>query len=116
MVSRHMYMVINPGVKNEPSLYPLIFFEDKPQNGGIDEAFVLFLDLFAAFAGKIVRVEKLKNIFNGEQFTGPLLSAVVFDNGRRKKGQLHVFQLTDKQACMFNPGRLEQRTVEIGER
>jgi hypothetical protein len=93
-------MVMNPGVKNDPSLYPLIFLEDQPEDRSVDQRFILFLDLFRTFTGEVIRIQEFEQRYSSVSSLALELFPIInhFRTVEEIMGNLSILQLADKQA------------------
>ncbi len=68
------------GREKRAFLVAVDFFENQPQHGSIDQGFMFFLDVFGAFAGKVVGIQKREEIMKGVHVAGGALAGVLLQH------------------------------------
>src|SRR5690606_7017959 len=68
------------GGENRAVLVAVYFLENESENRRVDQGFVVFLDVLRSLTGKIVSIEKLKEIMKSVHFAGPPFPKRILDD------------------------------------
>ena len=67
--------------KKRPVFVPVYFLENQAKHRRVDQRFIFFLNFFGSLAGKIIRIEKSKQVLQRIQFPAPAFPGLVFQHG-----------------------------------
>ena len=90
------------------------FLKDQPQHRGVDERSVFFLDSFSTLGGKIVGIQKRKQIRKRRYLFGVFVGEVIVQNAIPKQRQrLAIIKAIDVDGGVFQFRNFKQRAVEV---
>lgn len=89
--------------------------KDEAQHGGVDEGFVVLLNVFRSLRTEVVGVEKFEEVGQRGEFAGHFFALLILQHGIGQDGQdLFVLQIGDKQRDLLDVRGFEEGAVEIG--
>jgi len=103
------------GCEEGAVLVAVDLLKDEAQHGGVDEGFVVLLNVFRSLRTEIVGIEKFEEIGQRGELAGHFFALLVLQHGIGQDGQdLFVLQIGDKQRNLFDVRGFEEGAVEIG--